>query len=80
MESLVSNLIGFSSTKKQHEQVAQWFLQGKIWLNLNDRPESARALDGTAVNVKLRHTMIRKLFGSQHLTKELKKECFAMLA
>ena len=74
METLVSSALGFSTNKTQHEKVMNWFVSGLI------TEPNGRAIQGTTVNTKLRHTMIRKLFASPHISQEKKKECFAKLA
>jgi len=35
---------------------------------------------GAQVNVKIRHTMVRKIFSSSSIPSEQKKECFTKLA
>ena len=74
MEALVSSAIGFSTSKQQHLKLMNWFESGLI------TEPNGRAIAGTSINVKVRHTMIRKIFGSIHLPKDKKKACFAKLA
>ena len=62
MESLTSNIIGFSTSAEQHEKLVSWFESGLI------TEANGRAIQGTSINVKVRHTMIRKIFGSPHIT------------
>ena len=74
MESLTNSAITFSTSKVNHEKVMSWFTSGLI------TEQNGRAIQGTNINVKVRHTMVRKLFGSLHISIEHKKECFAKLA
>ena len=71
---LLSSAIGFATTQKEIQLIAQWFAQGKV----ND--SKGKTVSGAEINVKVRHTLIRKMFGTSHIAKEQKKECFAQLA
>ena len=71
METLVSSAIGFSTSKAQHEKIMSWFSSGLV------TETNGRAVQGANINVKVRHTMVRKLFASPHISIEHKKECFA---
>ena len=74
MELLVSSAISFATTKEQHQSVLRWFTEGKI--TAADGSEYA----GSSVNVKLRHTMVRKMFASKHLEFEQAKASMEKLA
>ena len=74
MEALTSNIIGFSSSKEQHDRLLSWFESGKI------TKANGQAIQGTSINVNVRHTMIRKIFGSPHISPKKKAECWSVLA
>ena len=74
MEALTSNIIGFCSSKAQHDKLLNWFENGLI------TEKNGRAIQGTSINVKVRHDMIKKIFGSPHISKEKKSKCWTMLA
>lgn len=74
METLVSSAISFSSNKELHILIYKWFVSGQV------TDASGTKIQGTSINVKVRHTMVRKLFSSVHIPRAQKKECFATLA
>ena len=74
MEALTSNIIGFSTSKAQHDRLISWFESGQI------TDANGQTIQGTSINVKVRHTMIRKIFGSPHISPEKKAECWSVLA
>ena len=71
MEVLVNSAISFDNDATN---ICSWFVSGKVL------DSSGNQIQGTEVNVKTRHTMIRKIFASSKLSKDQKKECFASLA
>ena len=73
METLLSSAISFASNGKAHALVYKWFNQGQVTDIDNNR------IDGCTINVKVRHTMVRKFFGSSHIETEAKKEAFKKL-
>lgn len=73
MEMLVSSSIQFATKSEQHEMVLNWFGKGEV------TDERGRKIEGTEVNVKVRHTLVRKIFTSRHIEHEQKKRCFAIL-
>jgi len=74
MEMLLSSAIGFATTQDEITLVYKWFTLGKI------TNAKGKAIEGADINVKVRHTLIRKMFGTTHIPQEQKKECFAQLA
>lgn len=74
METLISSSISFASNADQVKLIYKWFITGKV-TNLE-----ASEIAGAEINVKVRHTMVRKIFSSAHIPKEQKKECFATLS
>lgn len=70
----MTTAISFATTKQQHLTVYKWFTEGKV------TAEDGSEIAGTSINVKLRHTMVRKLFASKHVDFEQAKECMTKLA
>lgn len=64
MEMLLSSAIGFATTKDEIALISQWFVLGKV----NDT--KGKVIDGAEINVKVRHSLIRKMFGTSHITKD----------
>lgn len=54
--------------------ILKWFETGQI-VDKRDRE-----IQGTQVNVKVRHTMVRKIFTSKLIESDKKKHCFEKLA
>ena len=74
METLVSSAIAFAPNKELHLLVYMWFVTGKV------TSISGQKIQGTNINVKVRHTMVRKLFSSVHIPRDEKKKCYATLS
>ena len=54
MEALVSSAIGFSTSKRQHLKLMNWFESGLI------TEPNGRAIAGTSINVKVERSQTRK--------------------
>ena len=52
----------------------KWFNTGKV------ADLSGQEIQGVEIGVAIRHTLVRKMFTSVHIEKDVKKECFAKLA
>ena len=52
----------------------KWLAQSKVASANGD------VIDGAVINVKVKHTLVRKIFASKHIQHEAKKEAMAMLA
>ena len=74
MQLLLESLIGFASSEDQIKLIYKWLVTGKA-TDMQDRQ-----IEGIQINIKLRHTLIRKIYGSEHIPIQQKKECFAQLA
>lgn len=74
METLLSSAISFASNGQAHALVYKWFSSGSVCDAANN------AIVGASINVKVRHTMVRKFFASSHIETEAKKESFKTLA
>jgi hypothetical protein len=74
METLLTSAIGFSESESSAKLVYKWFVTGKV------TDSAGNLIEGTDINVEVRHTMVRKIFSSKAIPGEHKKECFASLA
>ena len=74
METLLSSAIGFADSETSIKLVYKWFVTGKV------TDTAGVEIEGAEINVKVRHTMVRKIFASSSLPREQKKACFAKLA
>ena len=74
MQLLLESLISFASSEQQVKLIYKWFVTGKA----TDAQD--RQIEGITINTKLRHTLIRKIYGSEHIPIQQKKELFVQLA
>jgi len=75
METLLSSAISFASNAKAHLLLYKWYITGEVTNSMG-----GKAIEGTEINVKVRHTMVRKFFASSHIEPEAKQSTFRMLA
>jgi len=61
MQLLLESLISFASSEQQVKLIYKWFVTGKA----TDAQD--RQIEGITINTKLRHTLIRKIYGSEHI-------------
>ena len=74
METLLTSAINFAQSEDSVKLISKWFLTGKVTDAIGVE------IAGAQVNVKIRHTMVRKIFSSSSIPSEQKKECFTKLA
>ena len=72
MEMLFNCAIKFAPS--DDKLVYKWFVTGKV------TDENDVQIQGTSINVKGRHTMLRKIYTLTSIPMEQKKECFKSLA
>jgi len=74
METLLTSAIGFAESENSAKLVYKWFVMGKVV------DAAGNTIVGTNINVKIRHTLVRKIFSTSAISKESKKQCFKSLA
>jgi len=74
METLLTSAINFAQSEDSVKLISKWFLTGKVTDAIGVE------IAGAQVNVKIRHTMVRKIFSSSSIPSEQKKECLTKLA
>jgi len=74
METLLTSAISFSESERSVKLVYKWFVTGKV------TDAAGNEIEGTDINIEVRHTMVRKIFASAAIPGEQKKDCFATLA
>ena len=64
METLITSAIDFAESDSSAKLVYSWYLTGKV------TDTTGNEIEGTQINVKIRHTMVRKIFSSTAIPKE----------
>ena len=74
MELLVSCAISFASSAEAAQLILGWYNTG----NVTD--QQGAPIEGTEINVQVRHTLVKSIFTSKHIDIEVKEACLTKLA
>ena len=74
MELLVSCAISFASSNEATQLILGWYNMGKV------TDADGGVIQGTEINVQVRHTLVKSIFTSKHCTIDVKQACLTKLA